>query len=83
MYELIIKRYVDNLQKQDILIFANKEGINLNNDEIDILYTYIKKHWKFILKDNPYDLFLEIKPHLNDEAYSKMIELYEKYKKVI
>ena len=83
MYEIIIKNYVDNLKKQDILIFANKEGINLNNKEVDILYIYIKKYWRFILKENPYDLFLEIKPHLNDEAYNKMIQLYEKYKKII
>ena len=48
MYFNIIKKYINYLKKDDIINFAKKEGVNLNNIELDTIYSVIKTRWEEI-----------------------------------
>jgi len=80
MYDLFIQSYIKKLTKNDIINFCNKENIILNNEELDIVYIYIKKYWREFLKNDPSNIFNELKNLLRPNTYNKMIKLYEKYK---
>ena len=79
MNKLIIYEYMMKLGRDDIKRFANNQNIILNNQEIDIIYSYIKKDSRRIL-NKPDDVIMEIKSKINPIAYDKLIELYNKYK---
>lgn len=76
----LIEEYVNRMQKEDINKFALKQGIILNNDELDILYTYIKNNYKTILYGNPKEILLEIKNKVSSLTYNKIENLYMKFK---
>jgi hypothetical protein len=42
MNKLIILNYINKLKKEDIYNFSLKENIELNDNELDIIYDYIK-----------------------------------------
>lgn len=79
--EYVIKELVDKLNENDIRNYALKEGINLTDDELKVIYMYIKNYWQVFYKDDPTSLFSELKEKLSPKTYSKIIELYNKYKR--
>lgn len=76
----LIEEYVNRLTRNDIERFALKQGIVLDNDELDIVYTYIKKNYKTIIYGNPKDILLEIKKIVKPLTYNKIENLYIKFK---
>ena len=79
MNKLIVLKYMEKITKDDIKKYALSQNVELKNNEIDLLYAYIKKYCKRIL-DEPLDVIDEIKDDLSDEVYNKLLELYGKYK---
>ena len=79
MNKFIILKYMEKLTKEDISKYAISQGISLKNNELDLIYAYIKKYSKRIL-DNPLDVIDEIKDDLSTAVYNKLLELYDKYK---
>ena len=79
MYFNIIKKYINYLKKDDIINFAKKEGVTLNNTELDIIYNTIKTRWEDIY-NNGINVINEYKDKLNKVTYDKLIELYSYYK---
>lgn len=82
MNKLIIYKYIDRIRKIDIMNYGIKEGIELNNEEINLIYFYIKNRYMDFF-NNPDDIFREIEGNVRDNVYSKIIELYNKYKRYI
>ena len=76
----LIEEYVNRLTRNDIERFALKQGIVLDNDELNIVYTYIKKNYKTIIYGNPKDILLEIKKIVKPITYNKIENLYIKFK---
>ena len=76
----LIQEYVNRLTKNDIERFSIKQGIILDKDEIDIIYKYIKSNYKTIIYGNPKDILLEIKSIVSELTYSKIENLYMKFK---
>ena len=72
------------MTKDDILRFATKNGIELNDKELKIIYNHIKKEWKTIVYGNPREILDDIKMNFDDITYNKIENLYinfkEKYK---
>ena len=83
MYDFLIKKYVDNLTKEDILSFSKKEGITLKENELDIIYECIKNDWRTFYYGNPREKLNELKSLLSDEAYKKIEKLYIEAKEKI
>ena len=82
MNKLIIYKYIDRIRKIDIMNYGIKEGIELNDEEINLIYFYIKNRYMDFF-NNPDDIFREIEDNVRDNVYSKIIELYTKYKRYI
>lgn len=80
MNKLIIINYINKLTKNDIITYCQKSSIPITEDELDIIYYYIKnKHKEFL---NGYDkqILEEIKYKVKSATYNKILELYNKYK---
>lgn len=87
MFKNIIKNYINNLTKEKINTFALDNGIKLKNNEIDIIYKYIKSDWETIIYSNHYIILNKIKDNIDSKVYQKIDELIifykEKYKKYL
>ena len=57
----LISEYVNRLRKSDIIYYAEKQGISLDKEEVELIYNYIKKDYKTIIYGNPKDILNEIK----------------------
>ena len=79
MNKYIIMEYIRKLNRNDIINFANKQGITLSNDEVETIYYYIKHEYKRILNKDE-SILVEAKDKLNDNAYNYLEKLYYKYK---
>lgn len=82
MNKNIIYNYLNNLKKEDILIYANKQGITLTDNELIIIYENLKNNYENIL-NNPLIEINKLKDNLNINTYNKLLELYYKYKVLI
>ena len=76
----MITEYINKLKKEDINNYAQKQGIKLDKEELDIVYNYIKTNYKTILYGNPKDILLEIKSKVKPITYNKIENLYIKFK---
>lgn len=76
----LIEEYVNRLTKNDVNWFSQKQGITLDQEELEVVYTYIKKNYKTIIYGNPKDILLEIKEKVKPLTYNKIENLYMKFK---
>ena len=79
MNRLIIYEYINRLRKEDIVNYCNTKGIRVNNNDLDVVYSYVKNDYKRFF-DNPMLVLDEIKGLVSSYTYSEIIKLYEKYK---
>lgn len=83
MNDLLLEKYVNKLTKDHIINYAKNNGIIVNNNEVDIIYEYIKKYWRKFYYENPKDLFDELKSKLSPNTYNKLIQIYTEAKEKI
>ena len=76
----LISEYVNRMQKQDVNNFALKKGITLDNEELDIIYNYIKNNYKTLIYGNPKVILEEIKYQVKPLTYNKIENLYMQFK---
>ena len=62
---------MDKLTKEDINKYALSQDVSLKSNELDLLYTYIKKYSRRILNE-PLDVIDEIKDDISDNVYNKL-----------
>lgn len=79
--EQIIKKYIDNLDETTIDKYAKSQDINLSNQELKIIYIYIKNYWQVFLKEDPRELFKELEEKIEKNNLDKIKNLYQEYKK--
>lgn len=77
--KLVIYDYIKKIKKEDIFNYGIRQGIEINNNDIDIIYDYINNRYNDII-DNTDSILLEVKDKLNINTYNKLLELYDKYK---
>ena len=82
MNKLIIYEYINRLRREDIVKFCIIKGIDASENEIDIVYDYIKNDYKRFF-NNPEDILLEIKNKVSNNTYKVIMEYYNKYKNKI
>ena len=81
--DYLIKEYIKNIDEYTINKYAKINNINLSNDEIKVIYLYIKNYWQIFYKGDPTELFKELEEQIKKENLDKIKELYYKYKKKI
>lgn len=83
MNQFIISKYIQRITKEDIYKFASTQGITLTNNELDIIYYYIKNKYASFLSGNQLEILNEIKHQVTPTTYQKIEELYNLYKNKI
>lgn len=76
----LISKYINNLTKKDIISFAKKENISLEDFELDIIYFYIKNKYNEFLNGRTIEILNEIKSKIKPNTYKVIENLYLKYK---
>jgi len=76
----IIKSHVDKLTINDIYEFALKNGVHLNQGEVDIIYAYIKNYWNELIFHDHKLILSKVKDSLEPTTYQKINELIVFYK---
>ena len=79
--ELVIK-YINNLDEDEVKDFLINNNINLNNEEFEFLFNIVKEKYNDIFDENIY-LFKLIRDTINEDAYNKLIKLFNQYKKLL
>ncbi|MDD3453699.1 MAG: hypothetical protein PHN42_05475 [Bacilli bacterium] len=80
MKNLFLKKYIDELTKDDISSFAIINNITLTDNELSIIYNTIKSYWYTIIFDD-YKLILnKISNNISDKNIKKIEELIIFYK---
>ena len=75
----MIENYLHNLKKDQILEFAQKNGVELSPSELEFTHQFVKKNGMEILK-NPNHLNLErYKSNYTEENYMKIQKLIPMY----
>ena len=78
MYNIIV-RYINNMTKSDINNFALSKGINLEENELEFTYSFIKNNYQNFLK-NPKLLDLErYKNKYTKENFDKISKVFQEY----
>lgn len=83
MNDFIIQKYVDTISLNNIMEYAKKEEIFLNDVEANVLLCYLKKYWKDFYYSYPENLINEIKDKISETNYKKLIILYNEAKEKI
>lgn len=80
MIKNLIAKHVSNLTINDIYDFASKNGVSLNSNEANIIYTYIKKYWDELIFHDHTLILNKVKDSLEPTTYKKINELIVFYK---
>ena len=78
--EQVIKSYIDKLSISDIKRYSINNNIDLNNDELNLIYRYIKNDWKTIIYGNYSSILNDLKNKIDINKYYKIEQLFYKYK---
>ncbi len=63
--------------------FALKEGINISEDEANLFISTINENADYILEGHGMEVIESKKDQMSEDAYNKLLELYDKYKKFV
>ena len=80
MSEFLIKNYVSKLTLSEIDSFSRKQGLSLSDEELKLIYDYIKSDWHTIVYGNPRPILDSLKSKLDDFSYNKIEKLYVEFK---
>lgn len=80
MIEKLIIQYIDRMNLGDIDAFARKNGIVLNQDELELIFYHIKNNWRTIVYGNPKPILEDLKSKVDGLTYQKIENLYVEFK---
>lgn len=81
MNKNIIKMYANKITKEDIVNFAQKENVNITENETNIILNAIKNDIDILLSENAIIYLESYKGKISDNLYKKLEDLYYKYEK--
>ena len=80
----IIKNYINNMNIEDLNILLIKNDINLNDNELNVLYNHLKNDWYTFIYEDSTQILNDIKNKFSLNNYNKLYNIYinakEKYK---
>ena len=80
MYNKIIENYISKLTKDDITLFAFKNDIILNPNEVDYIYNILKNKYQILLSNNYEIIFKEANNYITNNNLKKIYNLYLDYR---
>ncbi len=82
MQKSFIINYAKNLTKSDIQNFVKNNNIEISNEDIDTIYTHIKRYYNTFF-DDPIKYIKMLKNSVSDDVYYQILMVYDKYKNVL
>ena len=79
MNYILLKEYINKLNKDKIKEISLKNNIFLSDIELNIIYKYIKERYLDFIK-NPNIIINELKDKLSKDNYLKLLNIYNLYK---
>ena len=79
MYRELAKRYIKNLTPNDIKKYASSINIDLNSQEVNIIFNFLLLNYEELLNKND-KVLLNLKDKLSPNLYNTVISLYEENK---
>jgi hypothetical protein len=83
MNKSLIKAYAMTLTPDKVKEFANKEGISISDEEANLFISTIRDNADYILDGHAEEVIESKKSMMSENAYYKLLELFNKYKKFI
>lgn len=77
----LIKQYINKIDINNINDFGIKNGINLNEKELNYLYDVVKNRYEEVLYGDDTAVLKDLKDNLSSDNYEKVVKLYEEYRK--
>lgn len=75
----LIKMYINKLSKDDLYKYISNNNYLISDNDIDIIYFYIKNYYEEFFKD-PNGILNKIKEDVEPNTFSIILDLYNKYK---
>lgn len=75
----IIDLYISNLRREDVLLFARKNSIELSDHELDFTYNFIKNNYKEAIRNKDSFDLSKYKDEFSEENYFKIEKLLKQY----
>lgn len=79
MYRELAKRYIKILTPNDIKKYASSINIDLNSQEVNIIFNFLLLNYEELLNKND-KVLLKLKDKLSPNLYNTVISLYEENK---
>jgi len=79
----LIEPYINNISKTDINNFALKNNINLNNNELEFIYNFIKTRYKDVLNNPSNFNLVKYKQNFSNENFIKINAIVNRYKMLL
>jgi len=79
----VIEPYINNITKEDINSFALNNNINLNKNELDFIYNFIKTRYKDVLSNPNNFSLVKYKNNFSNENFIKINAIVNKYKRLL
>lgn len=79
----LIEPYINNISKNDINNFALKNNINLNNNELEFIYNFIKTRYKDVLSNPSNFNLVKYKQNFSNENFIKINAIVNRYKMLL
>lgn len=76
----LIGSYVDNCTKEDLENLIISNNYEVSNEELDIMFYYLKNKWESIY-DGDEEVLAELKEKLSENTYNTLLNLYNIYKR--
>jgi hypothetical protein len=79
IYKELVRKYINKLSINDLVMFASKNNITYTNDELLIVYNFIKDNYNELLNEN-ISVFEKIRYKISPSLYKELLKLYIDYK---
>ncbi len=79
MNKTLIQSYIEKIKLDDIRQFAISQNVFLEDEELQIIYNYIKNDNERFFK-NPEGVLMEIQGKVRGEVFAVINELYNRYR---
>ncbi len=80
MNKNLIKKYIEKIEKKDIVEYALKENISITENEMNLLLELLKNDTDTILSNQFPEYIKEYKPFFSEQLYNIILEKFNKYK---
>ena len=77
MYENIIRNYVSKMTIDDVRKYSSIQNINATDEEMQIVYEFIKKNYDKIYRGDMNFIEKTLKPKIRPDLYNRLLVLLQ------